>query len=322
MSRKMSLLFIAFAIAIFILSTPSSRTTAASTGGLDAAIVGSAEFIPGATTIVQVSIQNNKTVAEIDALAIQAGLSEYYGSAVGLTASLKKNDTPITIKTDKVLLGTIPSGVATPPVPFIIEVDEYATSGLYQIGLELTYKELSDIEMGEKVNLKWVNRTEIKELEIEIKEDPLRFEVTNIEATLQPGVRKELMLTFKNHGHQTAQASVVKISADDPISLTDDTAFLGDLGPGDTAVGIFELKVDGDAIPKEYALTAQIKYTDNQGNEYISKVPKVPIEVSPGYSLSEMISTHVVSGLAGAGIVAAIWIIWFFGFRRKPLFTN
>ncbi len=287
---------------------------------LDAAIINSSALLPGKTAVVQISIQNTNAVVEKDVLAIQAGLSDYYGCAFGLTANLKEGNAPVTVKTDKVLLGTVPAGTATPPVPFTVEVKGNARPGLYNMLLELAYKELSSVKMGEKVKLEWVDRIVTKYLTIQIEDNPLEFEVTSNGAALHPGVQREIRFTFKNNGSHPARDCEAKISAVIPISVTDDTAFLGDIEPGNAAVGVFRLKIKGDATPKEYVINAQIKYTDYKGEEQLSRVIKVPVKVrSRSSSMSEFVRDHLVGGLIGAGIVAAIWIIWFVWFRVKPI---
>jgi hypothetical protein len=303
------------------------------TGDLDAAIVGSVDFIPGKTTTVPISIQNNNTVTQKDPAVIKE-VSDYYGSAVSLTATLKQGDAPITIKTEKVLLGTVPIGVAIPPVPFTVTVKENAKPGLYQMVLELTYKELSQTEIGirglegagvssDVISLEWVDKTVNNIMVIEIKDEPVEFEFESVEATLHPGVQKEISLTFKNKGSQAASYCEAKISVFDPLSPTDDTAFLGDMNAGETAVGVFGLKVKVDAIPKDYALEAQIKYTDQAGEEQVSKVLIVPIRVSSGASPTfDTIKEYLPGGLVGAGIVAVIWIIWFILSRVKPIIVE
>ena len=303
MSRKASFTFIAIAIAISIALAPGNSATAAGNDELDAAIVGPAEFVPGTKTALQIAIQNNNTLDE----------------AMGVTASLKEGEAPILVKTDKAVIGIIPAGMATPPVPFLIEVKDDAQPGSYPMNLEISrYEEVPEIPGV------WLPKHQIIQLTVAVKleERPLKFEVTDIEATVRPGVQKDIKITFKNSSRKTANDAVVKISATPPLSVIGNTAFLGTLLPEQSAVGKFRLKVEGDAIPQEHALDAEIKYTDNEGNEYVSEVIKVPIEVAPATFRPEVTQAHVVGGLVGAGIVVAIWIIWWVWFRVKPIIID
>jgi hypothetical protein len=325
--RKAVIILIALTLttALFI---PLRVVGAEDSKGLDAAIVGVSELTPGEKTVIQISVQNNKTLDTIDPLAEQADLTQYYGCAVGLTASLEKGDAPVAIKTEKMLLGNLPMGMATQQISFVVEVDEEAIPGSYRLNLILTYSELSDVELADtttgQLEVTWADRIETKGLDIYIKDkQESEFEITNIEAVLHPGKRSDIKVTFKNYGDNTALDSVAKLSdAFAPLHLTDDTAYLGTIEPGDTAVGTFELKVDSDALEKIYALSAEIKYSNEEGDEYISEVLKVPVEVSSNtIKLSEVISNHIIGGLVGAGIVVFIWLIAYLigRWRRKML---
>lgn len=316
MLQKMTSVFI-IVCAIVALSMFNFNEIATAEGsvGLDVVIVGLAEFTPETTSKLDISVQNNNIIDKIETMAIQSGVSHYYGSAVSLTALLEKGDAPISIKTEKLLLGTLVVGQATPPVPFIIEVNENARPGKYQVTVVLTYRTLvltSEKEEGKKgADLDWSDRTETKELEIEIKEDPLEFKIISTEAMLQPGVRTDINIMFKNNGSKIAYDSEVKLRAYSPISLTDDSAFLGTIEPGAMPTGTFGIKITGDAIPKEYALDAIIKYKDDKDSEYVSKELKVPIVVYPSSSVIQEMSRHIVGIAIGAGLVVVIWFIWY-----------
>lgn len=271
------------------------------------------KFAPGKTGIVNISVQNNNTIDEIDAPAVEVGLSQYYGSASSLTALLEKGNAPITVKTEKVLLGTLSAGMAATQVPFSIEVDENATPGIYQVDVTLTYRTLisTSAQGNGGADFQWSSRTQSKKLDIEIKEESLEFEITNVEARLRPGAREEIKVTFKNIGDEPARDSLAKITANSPLSMTNDTAFLSKLEPGESAVGIFELKVAGDAVCKEYALDTYVKYNDSKGDEYLSEELKVPVTVDAGLPAFGLISKNWVSGLAGVGVGLAIAIIFY-----------
>jgi hypothetical protein len=296
--------------------------------GLDAAISGSNELYPGDDTLIQISIQNNKTIDEIDPLVQQAGLSEYYGAAVGLTLELDKGNAPVSLKTTKMLLGTLPMGTTAQQLPFLLEVDDNAAAGEYQLNLVLTYSELEGVEITDAVtgqfDVKWAERTENIALELYIVNNyETDFEIIDIETDLQSGKHSEIKITFKNTGNNIALDSVAKLSnAVAPLHLTDDTAFLGIVEPGGTAVGIFEVKVDSDAVEKAYSLDAEIKYSDKNTGEHISDIVKVPLDVTDNsLKFSDIIVDNLAGGFTGAGIVAFIWLISFLigGWKRKRL---
>lgn len=320
MLQKMAVILIAFTVATFI-SMPLSNAIAADVG-LDAVIVGSDVFNPGTTAQVQIVIQNNNVVSQVDAGASQAGLSQYYGSAVGLTATLVAGNAPITINADKMLLGTLLAGAATSPIPFAIEVNDDAQLGVYQAQLLLTYRTLvsTSVNASGQVNLQWsASKSQVKDLDLEIEEQSSQFEITSLESDLKPGARNELKVVFKNASNQTAREATVQVSANSPLTVTDNSSFLGTLEPGQSAVATFGVRVAGDAILKEYALDAFVTYTDGSGDEQISKKMAVPVLVSRTSSGFSVTRGQFLVGLAGAAVIAVVWLIWYRvrGARRK-----
>lgn len=281
--------------------------------GMDAAVVGLGKFTPGNTGIVQISVQNNNIIDEIDAAA-QGDLSRYYGAAVSLTARLEQGNAPIAVETKKVPLGTLAVGMATDPLPFAIEVDEEAETGVYQVKLLLTYRTLLSTSSKEGgADLEWSDsKTESMELDIEIEDEEasLEFEILNIEADLRPGAREEIRVEFKNCGSEAARDSEARISAHAPLSVTDNRCFLGTLEAGESAVATFGLKAAGDALSKEYALDALVSYSDGDSVEHMTKDMKVPITVGSAVSVSSFMREHLIAALVGGAVVAAIFLTW------------
>jgi hypothetical protein len=307
-----------------LLFCPVTVVFAEEVNSLDAVIVGVNELTQGETATIQISVQNNKTIDIIDPLAEQAGLAQYYGYATGLTARLEVGDAPVSIKTDKILLGMLPMGMATDAIPFIIEVNENADPGFYKLNLVLTYSELASVKVLDAVTgeleATWEEQIENEELVVTIADNhKTEFEITDIDVDLHSGGKSEIRVTFKNIGNNTAEDSIAKLSnAVSPLHLTDDAAFLGTLDPQETAVGIFELKVDGDAIEKIYDIDAQIKYVDEEGDEKITDVIKVPVEVKSGLSIfTGTTSNNILWAIIGASVIVVIWLIAFLINNRK-----
>lgn len=322
MRYKVAVISIALVMAILISVSLSIAIAAADDNGLDAVIVGTNVFNPGTTGQVQIMVQNNNIVNKVDAGAAQAGLSEAYGSAVSLTATLVKGNAPITIKADKMLLGTLPAGAATSAIPFIIEVDDDAQPGVYQAQLLLTYKTLESTSVNSSgaVNLEWsTNNSQVVDLDLQIEEQSVQFVITSLQSSLEPGERNELKVIFKNNGDKAARDVAVKVSANPPLSLTDNDSFLGTLEPGQSAVATFGVKVLGDAILKQYALDAFVTYTDANGDEHISKKMAVPVLVSRTSSEFGVTRGQFFTGLIGAVAVVVLLLIWYLvrTLRRK-----
>ncbi len=105
------------------------------------------------------------------------------------------------------------------------------------------------------------------------------FEVVSPAAVLHPGEKAVLEVVYRNTGATTAYNAQARLSAIDPFTSNDDTAFLGDLAPGDEAVARFKVNVDGDATIKIYGLDTEIRYRDALDNSQISDTMKVQVQL-------------------------------------------
>jgi len=127
----------------------------------------------------------------------------------------------------------------------------------------------------------------------------ISFAVVSPPSEAVAGGKNVIEVVYENTGSATARNAQARISAVDPFSSNDDSAYLGDLAPGERAVARYELKVDSEALLKEYGLDSEIRYRDALDNSVISDTMKVRVEVvSPG-----------ISPIAIAGIVALVVIV-------------
>jgi hypothetical protein len=69
------------------------------------------------------------------------------------------------------------------------------------------------------------------------------------------------------------------VSVVDPFTSNDDSAFLGDIAPGQTAVARYEVGVSSGTVAKDYALDSEVRYRDSLDNSQISDTVKVPVTV-------------------------------------------
>lgn len=105
----------------------------------------------------------------------------------------------------------------------------------------------------------------------------IAFEVVSPPSTLYLGQKSILEVVYKNSGAATVYNAQARISAVDPFTSSDDTAFLGDLAPGETTTARFEVNVDGDGTEKEYGIDSEIRYRDDLDNSKISDTMKVRV---------------------------------------------
>jgi hypothetical protein len=90
-----------------------------------------------------------------------------------------------------------------------------------------------------------------------------------------------ITVEYKNNGDTMAYHSQARISAVDPFTSSDDTTYIGDLKPGETATARYQVHAGDGAEIKTYLLDAEIRYRDEQDNSQVSDTFKVPVTVDP-----------------------------------------
>lgn len=128
----------------------------------------------------------------------------------------------------------------------------------------------------------------------------ISFESTGEPSVGYPGQDCLLYVTYKNTGDATAYQAEGRISVVDPFSSDDDNVYLGDLAPGESAQGIYRVKISSDATIKEYALDSEIRYNDAENNNYVSDTVKVLVDVR-----DDSDKTLIIGGIIIAVIVIA-----------------
>lgn len=151
---------------------------------------------------------------------------------------------------------------------FKVSVADTAEPNTYPVDVYVTYVD----EKGD------TTKSETRTVGVPVGGE-ISFEVISEEATVRPGTKPVIEVTYRNTGATTAYNAQARISAVDPFTSNDDTAFLGDLAPGDEFVARYEMTVDDQATIKSYGLDTEIRYRDALDNSRISETMKVPIQV-------------------------------------------
>ncbi|MDD2472980.1 MULTISPECIES: COG1361 S-layer family protein [unclassified Methanoculleus] len=140
----------------------------------------------------------------------------------------------------------------------------------------------------------------------------IAFEVVSPMKTLNLGGKSVLEVVYKNTGDATAYNAQARISTVDPFTSSDDTAYLGDLAPGETATARFEVSIDSDGTEKEYGIDSEIRYRDELDNSKISDTMKVPVALQKS---SAAFTSSVFIVIVAAVVIGAGYYI--FVYRKK-----
>ena len=139
----------------------------------------------------------------------------------------------------------------------------------------------------------------------------ITFAVISEPSQLKAGRKGLLEVEYKNTGNAPAFDAQARISAVDPFTTNDDNAYLGDLMPGESAIGKFEVKVASGVTDKIYTLDSEVRYKDSLNNDIVSDTVKVKIDVGGGGAQAPISPLTV---FAAFGVIGAVFA---FGKRRN-----
>ncbi|MDP3564013.1 MAG: S-layer protein [Methanoregula sp.] len=118
----------------------------------------------------------------------------------------------------------------------------------------------------------------------------LSFSAISAPARVIPGSDNVITVEYRNNGDATAYNAQARISAVDPFASSDDTTFIGNLKPGETATARYQVHAGDEAEVKSYLLDAEIRYRDALDNSQVSDTFKVPVQVEPKPASSGLVS--------------------------------
>jgi len=118
----------------------------------------------------------------------------------------------------------------------------------------------------------------------------LTFSVTSDPARVSPDSDDVIAVGYRNNGDVTAYHAQARISAVDPFTSSDDTAYLGDLKPGETVTVSYQIHTGEEAENRTYLLDAEVRYRDAMDNSQISDTFKVPVLVEPAPESNGLVS--------------------------------
>ncbi|WP_324304136.1 S-layer protein [Methanoculleus sp.] len=139
------------------------------------------------------------------------------------------------------------------------------------------------------------------------------FDVASPTVTLHPGGKSILEVVYRNAGAAKVYSAQARISAVDPFTSSDDTAYLGDLAPGETATARFEVSIDADATLKNYGIDSEIRYRDDLDNSKISDTMKVQVALEKREGT--LFTNPVFLAVIAVAIIGAGYYI--FAYRKK-----
>jgi hypothetical protein len=231
----------------------------------------------GEVTALEVTVQNKGKIERSN----NPSLNSQVTTANGVQVSLSKGDAPLTVKTDTQAIGTLPQTART--IPFRVVVDEDPEPGRYKLDGQIRhwYTSLIDPASGAAQEEDAVRRFT---LTLVVKEEP-RFEIIETESGIAMGDDGPITVTLRNNGTNAGEEAVSDVSAklfiDSPVSVSDDEAFIDELGLGVTRMITFGVSMAGSATAKVYPVELDFQYTTAEGDTLVSDSYNLPVEATP-----------------------------------------
>ncbi len=180
---------------------------------------------------------------------------------------------------------------------FEADVSEAATTGRQQFTFEVRYEN----GVGDERTSDTLRRT------VDVAEQRDRFTVEPVRASLERGGSGTVTLRVTNNGDEPLTDISVKTYFSDPLSSSDDEAFVPTLESGESAEIQVAASAGSDALTKQYPVSADLQYTTPDGDTKLSQTHTVAVDVvtpeqGGGLPLSLL-------GIVGVVVVAAVGIV-------------
>jgi hypothetical protein len=241
---------------------------------------------PGQEVELPIYVQNSGDVR-------QAGPAEYVDrvtTARALSFEVLESDAPITVETGRFPVGTVPQGTQG-PFAVSLTVAEDAEPGVYRVPVRVRYSYTTLVRYGEgTVEYNDAFRNQVKYLTVEVREEA-RFAVVDVTTAARIGGQGNVSVTVQNLGSAAARdASLQLTTASDELSLGTQSgssrAYAGRWQAGENRTFTFNARVAGNAVEREYPLTAQVTYDDENAIRRTSRDLTVGVVPRPAQTFA------------------------------------
>ncbi len=156
-------------------------------------------------------------------------------------------------------------------VSFTVSIPEEADPGSRPFAVDVEYENTDGDVRGLSTPLR-------QSLAIGPERD--RFEVVGANTSVTPGGTETLAVTLRYRGEDPISNVNAKLFTSDPLSSSDDGAFLGTVEPGEAVTAEFTVSASDDALPKQYDSAVEVRYEELDGDTRFSGTLSVGVPVS------------------------------------------
>lgn len=139
---------------------------------------------------------------------------------------------------------------------------------------------------------------------IEVEENKNLFEISADDNNIEQGERRTVRINVENSMSRSISDIDAEFSSSDPLSISQDTAFIESLSSNEEDVINISVQADSGAIPNTYQLEVDFEYEDSDGTSKLSEVYSVPVEVSEAEDSSG--GPPIVPLVGGLGLIVGL----------------
>jgi hypothetical protein len=164
-------------------------------------------------------------------------------------------------------LGTLAPGESA-TARFKLDVADRAVAQTYPLVFTVEYDDAYD------------ERVTSEQRSVPVDVGPEMTVETSGSPTVATGSTSTIAVTVENTGDGVMRDAVARINVNTPFETDDDTAYVGDLAPGESRTVTFTVSVDGAATPKMYAVDTTVKYDNAFGRTVVTDTVPTAVEVT------------------------------------------
>jgi hypothetical protein len=214
---------------------------------------------------------------------------------------LRNGQSPVIPADNSVFIGSFPSG-GNVTCRYKVSVAKDAMDQTYPVDIVVTYTNREGAVVSSAATTVGVP--------VQAK---TTFTIVSPQPEIPAGNSRVIEIQYRNGGAVTIYNAQARIAPHNPVTISDNNAFLGDLKPGETATARYEIQAAADAEPKEYSFDSSIRYRDALGNSLESDT--LPVQLTVVTAASGLPGGF--PALAGCGIAGIMICIAFLVYRQR-----
>jgi hypothetical protein len=221
-------------------------------------------------------------IEDAPSFALEASAESLYVDSTGAVALKVTNTGDTTVRNARAVLhpaepfsplstsaslGTLDPGESA-TARFKLEVADRAIAQNYPLVFTVEYDDAYD------------ERVVIDERTVSVDVGPEMTFETSGTPQIAAGSTRTIDVTVENTGDGVMRDAVARINVNTPFETDDDTAYVGDLEPGESRTVTFTVSVDGAATPKAYSVDTTIKYDNAFDRTVVTDVEPTSVQVT------------------------------------------